>query len=144
MTSPIINPIGGDDGNFFRQSITEVASVFEERVLLRRYTGETAGDPDAGTGATPAYTDIKTFANITAVTARELMAGNSILRLGDLKCDLRIPIYGGEQYTGDQQAKGRRPDLIIYRGRTYFVVGIPERPFNVNPVFYSCFLRQQQ
>ena len=131
----------GIDGSFFKDALRELSGMFEERILIKRWVSKSGGDQAGGTRGTDAFANIRAKANITEMSARDI-GMSDIFRIGDLKCEVRVEIFAGESYSGDGQTKGRKADQIIYRNRTYQIIGQVMRPFLANKTHYRCVLRQ--
>ena len=131
----------GMDSDQFVRSIEECRDIFEEQVIIKRYVSDSGGSDASGVAATPVYLSIKTKANITDVTARDIGNSNGLLATGDLRAEFRIPIFGGETFDGDFQTPGRRPDVVEYRNRDYVIVGHVFRNYIGSTTHYAAVLR---
>ncbi len=138
-----IEMMGPGDGDFIEDAIAEVATAFEEPITIRRWTGNSGGSAAQGVAATDAYTDIRTTAVISELTAKEINYPGSIFSQGDLKIECQQEIKGLESYTGDQAAAAKKSDLVVYRGRTYRVIGTVNREFLNSTTHFAATMRRQ-
>ena len=138
---PVFDQKAVVDGGFAKEAFRELSGIFEERVIVKCWTSKSGGNPKRGIKETDAFDSIRARANITEMSAREVGIGD-IYRMGDLKAEFRIPIFGGTSLTNDKKTKGDRPDLVVYRGREYHVVGQPFRCHLANKTHWQCILRQ--
>lgn len=133
---------GQHDGSAWATHEREVVPVFEEPVVIKRWTGKTGGNGADGVAATDTFTLIKTTANISDLAATDIATAGGLYILGDLQAEFRIPVYGGEAATGDALAAGHRPDRATYRGRDYYFVGHVHRLNENGRVYWQGILRQ--
>jgi len=152
MSGPIRNQTGPGDESFFSDAVKEVASMFEESITIKRWTGRTTGDVSGLVSGEPQYTLIPATASISELSARELATPATLFRLGDLRAEISQAVFGGESFVnaanslaGDGQAKGREADRILYRNREYMVQGTPTIGYLAgNRAYWGCYLRQVQ
>ena len=135
------------DGQFFDEAMAETFGTFEEQVLIRRFSSVSGGNAVDGQGPTKNYTDIQATALIESLSAQELAAATGFYIAGDIKAQFRQQVYGSEGGPnggagGDLQSAGRYSDLIVYRGRTYKIVGHPYRTHYGGQYYWDAVLRQ--
>lgn len=143
----MIPSAGFPDGTIMDEFMAETAQAFEEQVKVRRFTSVAGGNAADGVNPTPTYQDINTLALIESLSAAELAASNGFYQLGDIKAQIRLQVYGAEagpggSTGGDLQAAGRLSDLIVYRGRTYKILGTPERIHYGGQYYWNTVLRK--
>jgi len=141
MANPGFDQRGPVDGSFFKDALREQAGMFEEYIIIKRWASSSGGDEAAGVAPGDTFTNIKARANISEMSAREI-GMNDLYRIGDLKCEVRVEMFAGESYSGDEQTAGRKPDTIIYRNREYQIVGHVNRLFLANKNHWACVMRQ--
>src|SRR5271157_1335559 len=125
------------DKEFFTNSLKETGGIFDEMVILKRWTGMTGGDDAAGIAAQNIFANIPTRACIKSLSAKEINYPNSIYAQGDLNAEFTIPVYGEETGQGDGQVAGRRSDRFLYRNREYKIVGHVERKFLAKRTYWK-------
>lgn len=138
-----IKQTGQLDGNAFNLAMREVSPVFEEPVLVKRWTGKTGGDRLQGIAATDTYLTIRTKANIRSLDAKSILLADSLYTNGDLQADFTLEVFGAEAEQGDFLNPGRRPDLVVYRNRTYYFVGHVDRKRLNSRWYWVGVLRQK-
>ena len=130
------------DKEFFTNSLKETEGMFDEVVVLKRWTGVMGGDDAAGIASKDVFVNIRTTACIKNLSAKEINYPNSIYAQGDLNAEFTVPVYGEETGQGDNQMIGRRSDRVLYRNREYKIVGHVERKFLARRTFWKAVLRQ--
>lgn len=138
--SPTMRQQGQHDGSAWPSHEREVAPVFEEPVTIKRWIGQSAGNPDDGVAPTDAFTLIKTTANISEMPARDLFLGASVYLPGDLQAEFRTQVFGSEAANGDNTGQ-RKPDQVLYRNRPYYLVGHVHRLNENGRVYWQGVLR---
>lgn len=137
--------MGQLDGQIFAEGMAEVGALVEEQVTVKRFVDITAGDPALGIGATENYTTFQTTMLMEYVTAQEINFTNSIYAAGDVRGQCAIQIFGEEGAAGgDAQAANRRSDQVIWRGRTYRVIGHVDRIHYGGQYYWTPVLRQRK
>lgn len=134
---------GQFDGQLFQEAMAEQTAMLEEAVIIKRFLEVAGGNPARGQGQVITYTDIQTSAVIESLGAQEINYPNSIYATGDLKAQFRIEVYGAEGAAGgDAQAANRRSDLVVFRGRTYRIIGHVEREHYAGVYYWVAVMRQ--
>lgn len=141
MANPSFDSNMAGDGSFFKDALREQSGMFEERILIKRWISTAGGDEAGGTRPSDTFKNIRARATISEMSAREVGVAD-LFRIGDLKCEVRVEIFAGESYSGDQQAEGRKADVIVYRNRNYQIIGHVNRLHLRNKTHYKCILRQ--
>jgi hypothetical protein len=114
----------GNDALDFSEAMAEVSQSFEVPVIIRRWSSETGRDESSGTGGIANFTNISTRANISDMTAKQVIFPGSIYAIGDLHAEFRVPVYGMETHGGDSRTGAvDQSDHIIYRNREYVIIG---------------------
>ncbi len=134
---------GQFDGQLFQEAMAEQTAMLEEAVIIKRFKELGSGNPAKGMGQPIVYTDIQTSAVIESLAAQEINFPNSIYATGDLKAQFRIEVYGAEGAAGgDAQASNRRSDLVVFRGRTYRIIGHVAREYYSGVYYWVAVMRQ--
>ena len=140
---PSFRQVGQQDGRMMRDAMREVSGMFEEQLIVNQWTGVTGGNPQHGITATDTYTTVQTRGNVSDLSAQDVFYSNNLYVMGDLRAELRIPVFGAISRTGeDGQAAGRKSDQVVYRGRTYYFVGHVNRIQEAGRVYWVGVLRQ--
>lgn len=120
----------------------ELSTLFEEAVLVQRWTGQSGGNPANGQAPSQTFQTIHTRGCILDLTAADQFFPNAVFVAGDLMIQLRIPVFGAIGKAGeDGQTVGRHSDQIVYRGRTFVLVGFPHQQRNGGRVAWVCHAR---
>ena len=139
---PSIRQVSKQDGRMFRDALRELSGTFEEQVLLKQWQSQGGGNPQHGVTNTDVFKSVHTRANISSLAAQEVFYSGSVFQVGDIKVELRVPIFGGTPRAGeDGQAAGRKPDQLVWRGITFYVIGRPERLQESGRVYWSATMR---
>lgn len=134
---------GQFDGQMLQEAMAEQTAMLEEAVIIKRFKELTNGNPAKGMGQGITYTDIQTSAVIESLAAQEINFPNSIYATGDLKAQFRIQVFGAEGAAGgDGQDANRRSDLVVFRGRTYRIIGHVERQHYAGVYYWVAVMRQ--
>ena len=141
---PVIRNFGHLDAVIGPESSIENQGEFEESVVLKRWKSTTGGSDALMQAATDVFVSIKTWASIESLSAMDIATSGNLYALGDLKGEFRLKVYGEESGSGDGQTAGRKADQVVYRGRTYKVVGTPDRKFLGGAWFWEVVLRKSQ
>lgn len=138
----VFGQAGQLDGEIFGEMEQEVAGLLQELVTIKRFTSLTAGDPAKGEGAAVNFTSCSTTALAEPLSAAEINFPNSIYQAGDVRMHVLIEVFGATGAAGgDGQAANRRSDQIIWRGREYKIIGIPDRVHFGGQYYWQTVLR---
>ena len=139
---PQMRQNGQKDGRMWMDAERELSTLFEEQILLQRWTGQTGGNPGNGQAPTQTFQSVHTRAVILDLSAADQFFPNAVFSAGDLLVQVRISIFGAINKTGeDGQTAGRHSDQIVYRGRTFVLVGFPHQQRLGGHVSWVCHAR---
>jgi hypothetical protein len=144
----MIPSTGFPDGEIFDEFIAETFNAMEERVQIKRYQSSAGGDAVDGVAPTKTYALIEATALIESLSAQELAGPTDFYQIGDIRAQFKIQVYGaegganGQASSGDQQPAGRYSDLVVFRGRTYKIVGHADRIHYGGQYYWTVVLRQ--
>lgn len=105
------------DKGIIKEYLKERHAVAEQPIVLKIYTGTTAGDPTTGVAKTFTYNTVKAFAVITAIQQQDVVYSGGIYMLGDIKVQMLRELAPLDDTT---QSPG---DRIVWRGNEYRQVG---------------------
>jgi hypothetical protein len=121
-----IPQIGQADGQFMADAIDEMDALISEGITIMRWTSTTAGAQALLQGDTQVYTAIPAVAVVEELAPLEIASSGNLYAAGDIRIQVALQIFGGENAAGGDAAAGARPaDWIVRDGRSYRIVGHP-------------------
>jgi hypothetical protein len=121
-----IPQIGQADGQFMADAVTEMDALISEGVIIKRWTSTTKGNSALLQGDTQNYTSIPAVAVVEELTPLEIASSGNVYAAGDIRIQVALQIFGGENASGGDGAAAPRPaDWILRDGRPYRIVGHP-------------------
>lgn len=140
-----IPQIGQADGQFMADAVNEMDALAGEGIIIMRWNGSGGGNQALLQGDTQSYIQIPALAVIEELTPQEIVSSANIYAAGDIRIQVSLQIFGGENAAGGDGAVIPRPaDWIQRDGRNYRIVGHPYQVKLGQGSWWKAVIRQAQ
>ena len=124
------------DRGIIREYMREGKRPAGEPILIKYYTGITAGDPTKGIAKTFTWNLVKEFAVVTSINQQDIVYSGGIYQIGDIRVQLMLELSPLDDST---QSPG---DRIVWRGNEYRQVGKISTSYLESYVLYDYVFRR--